>query len=198
MSSKCLSMAYLLNYLSLYEKSAKSHKHTMLKIGAREGIHSSMNRLLRRTKPKRFDHYRCLRYGRLTRTNGRSSISCQRGYAKIVEKRGLSVCQMRSCDLFRDEGIVSFCYRPAVVREIKSVRFPPVSACFSPVKFDTAVVSPFHSFHYTGLPEFCEEKEGTQKCACKRKFYFFANAKYEIQFLYISLFFFYSSCDLSR
>lgn len=42
-------------------------------------------------EPKRFDHYRCLRYGRLVRVNGRIFHFMSKGLREDIEKRNLHV-----------------------------------------------------------------------------------------------------------
>lgn len=126
--------------------------------------------------PKRLDHYRCLRHGRLARVNGRFLFRRRKGLREKILKNEASVrarpgCAEGGAAAFRVRTpgetprgfVVVVPNRRVVPVEIKSVRFPRVSG--SPgflcrcgaIKFDTvrarapARLSAFPSISVTRL-----------------------------------------------
>lgn len=189
MSLMCLSVAYLLNYLSLCLGGEGGREcegsRTQRRNSGRGKESAFVYRSLRRT----FRSLSMFTLRAIGPNQWASSISCQRGYAKIL-KNEASVCQMRSCDL-RDGDIVLL----PTSRRLRNKEHP-ISTSFraftSAVKFDTAMSCRFafslFSHDYTSLPKFCDE---AQKCVQEKRSVDIYSVKL-IQFrivLYIVLFF---------
>lgn len=127
-------------------------------------IHWSMNRLLRCT-----NRNVSIIIGIYVTADWPQSMGVfyfmSKGLRKDIEKRRPlcpeCMCQTRSCN-FRDGGIVVLYYRPAVVWEIKSVRFPWV---YLSCKIRHRFVLSLFSRDCLNLPNFCDE---TQKCVQKK------------------------------
>jgi len=97
-------------------------------------------------EPKRFDHYRCLRYGRLARVNERLLFHIK-GVTQRCRKMRFSYTQNRRTAAILLTG--SHCYKSAIIWEIKRIRFPRVSALLlrrdHKIRHRRHAGSPFHS-----------------------------------------------------
>lgn len=121
-------MTYLLNYLSLCARRTRGATNAVTKFGARKGSCVFIDRWIvcfgARTETFRSLSVFTLRA--IGPSQWVSSISCRRGYAKILKSEGLCVpnaCVKRAAAIFVT-GLIVVLYRPAVVWELKSVRFP--------------------------------------------------------------------------
>lgn len=144
------SVQFLRNY-SAWREGRRARSSIASSNGDRRCPVSTRVRSFRRVRsavhePKRLDHYRCLRYGRLARVNGRFLFHVRRGCAKISKNEASvlrpgsnAASQQRQQLLHSVDGDTALRDQPSFM-EIKSVRFPRVSEPFdfgATIKADT-------------------------------------------------------------